>query len=51
MWLFSFVLDCVFVYYMDCWGYFESGKGYWYEVVFIKDFIVGWVVVVMILVV
>ncbi|KAK4650950.1 hypothetical protein QC762_701170 [Podospora pseudocomata] len=51
MWLLSFVLDCVFAYYMDRWGHLESGKGYWYEAVFIKDFIVGWAAVVMILVV
>ncbi|KAK0663926.1 hypothetical protein QBC41DRAFT_284259 [Cercophora samala] len=51
MWLLSFVLDGVFAYYMERWDHLESGKGYWYEAVFIKDFIVGWAAVVMILVV
>ncbi|KAK0719048.1 hypothetical protein B0T21DRAFT_374659 [Apiosordaria backusii] len=51
MWLLSFVLDCVFAFFMDRWGHLESGRGYWYEAVFLKDFIVGWAAVVMILVV
>ncbi|KAK4198029.1 hypothetical protein QBC40DRAFT_298783 [Triangularia verruculosa] len=50
-WLLSFALDCIFAYFMDRWGHIESGKGYWYEAVFVKDFIAGWAAVVMILVV